>query len=54
MCIRERYVRVTVEVPKNLNGKQKELIKQLDGATGDKNYAKRRNFFDKIKKMFNE
>lgn len=50
----DQYVRVTVEVPKNLNGKQKELIKQLDGATGDKNYAKRRNFFDKIKKMFNE
>lgn len=35
----DQYVRVTVEVPKNLNGKQKELIKQLDGATGDKNYA---------------
>ena len=50
----DQYVRVTVEVPMNLNGKQKELIKQLDGATGDKNYAKRRNFFDKIKKMFNE
>lgn len=50
----DQYVRVTVEVPKNLNGKQKELIKQFDGATGDKNYAKRRNFFDKIKKMFNE
>ena len=50
----DQYVRVTVEVPKNLNGKQKELIKQLDGATGDKNYAKRRNFFDKIKKMFHE
>jgi len=50
----DQYVRVTVEVPKNLNGKQKELIKQLDGAAGDKNYAKRRNFFDKIKKMFNE
>ena len=50
----DQYVRVTVEVPKNLNGKQKELIKQLDGAKGDKNYAKRRNTFDKIKKMFNE
>lgn len=50
----DQYVRVTIEVPKNLNGKQKELIKQLDGATGDKNYAKRKGFFDKIKKMFNE
>ena len=50
----DQYVRVTVEVPKNLNSKQKELIRQLDGSTNDKNYAQRKNFFDKLKKMFND
>lgn len=50
----DQYVRITVEVPKNLNPKQKELIKQLDGATNDKNYAQRKSFFDKLKKMFND
>ncbi|MCQ2514944.1 MAG: molecular chaperone DnaJ [Ruminococcus sp.] len=50
----DQYVRVTIEVPKNLNSKQKELIKQLDSTTNDKNYAQRKNFFDKLKKMFND
>ncbi len=50
----DQYVRMTVEIPRNLNSKQKDIIKQLDGATGDKNYTKRKNFFDKIKKMFND
>ncbi len=32
--------------------KQKELIKQLDGTTSEKNYVKRKNFFDKLKDLF--
>lgn len=50
----DQYVRVAVEVPKNLNGKQKELVRQLDKATTDKNYAQKRSFFDKLKKLFND
>ena len=50
----DQYVRITVEIPKNLNSKQKDIIKQFESATGDKNYAERKNFFDKIKKMFND
>ena len=48
----DQYVRMTIEVPKNLNAKQKELIKQLDGTTSEKNYVKRKNFFDKLKDLF--
>lgn len=48
----DQYVKVTIEVPKNLNAKQKEILKQFEGATTDKNYAKRRGFFDVIKKLF--
>ena len=50
----DQYVRVTVEVPKNLSSKQKDLLRQFENATNDKNYAQRNSFFDKIKKMFNE
>ena len=50
----DQYVKVVIEVPKNLSSKQKELIKELSGSTTDKNYAKRKSFKDKIKKMFNE
>jgi len=48
----DQYVRVTVEVPKNLNAKQKEIVKQLEQATIDKNYAQRKTFFEKLKDLF--
>ncbi len=48
----DQYVRVTIEVPTNLNGKQKDMLKEFEASTGDKNYAKRKSFFDKIKDAF--
>ena len=45
--------RVTVEVPKNLTGKQKELLESFEQSLGDKNYQKRKGFFDKVKEIFN-
>ncbi len=40
--------RVNVEVPKNLNSKQKELLRQFADACGTSNYTKRKSFVDKI------
>ena len=48
----DQYVKVTIEVPRNLNSKQKDILKQFEAATTDKNYAKRKGFFDVIKKLF--
>ena len=45
----DQYVQVTVEVPKNLNQKQKELLQALDKAGDDRNYQKRRSFFEKMR-----
>ena len=50
----EQYGRVLVDIPKNLNNKQKELVLQFDSTTSEKNYAKRKNFFETLKKFFNE
>lgn len=50
----DQFVQVTVEVPKNLNNKQKDLIRQLENVTNDKNYAQRNSFFEKLKRMFND
>ena len=50
----DQYVKVTIEVPKNLNSKQKEAIKSFENVMNEKNYAQRSTFFDKIKKMFND
>ena len=48
----DQYVRVVIEVPKTLSQKQKDLLRQFDGSTVDKNYQKRKGFFDKLKGMF--
>ncbi len=45
----DQYVRVLLEVPRNLSGKQKEALKTFDNLVSDKNYEKRKTFFDKIK-----
>lgn len=50
----DQYVQVTVEVPKNLNKKQKELLTELDSASDEKNYQKRRSFFSKLKDLFGD
>ena len=48
----DQYVKVVIEVPKNLSAKQKQLIREFDENTGDKNYAKRKSFKDKLKGLF--
>lgn len=45
----DQYVEVTLEVPKGLTGKQKEALKAFDQLTGEKNYEKRKSFFEKLK-----
>ncbi len=49
-----QYVKVMVEVPKNLTGEQKELLKAFGEKTGSGNYKKSKGFFDKLKDMFND
>ena len=45
-------LKIVVEVPKNLTKEQQKLLRAFDEATGDKNYQKRRGFFDKLKDGF--
>ena len=48
----DQYVKESIEVPKNLSSKQKELLKEFDQLSSDKNFEKRKGFFDKLKDMF--
>lgn len=50
----DQYCRVVVEIPKNLNGRQKDLIRKFDETTSEKNYAKRKSFFETLKDLFND
>ncbi len=45
----DQYVRVNIEVPTNLSAKQKDALREFDEQTTDKNYRKRKGFFDKLK-----
>ena len=45
----DQYVTVSVEIPKNLSEKQKDLLREFGSTVGEQNYARRRSFFDKIK-----
>lgn len=50
----DQYVQVTVEVPKNLSKKQKEILAEFDNNADEKNYQKRKNFFSKLKDLFDD
>lgn len=50
----DQYVKVTIEVPKNLSKKQKELLMEFENSKSEKNYQKRKGFRDKIKELFGE
>ena len=50
----DQYVQVTVEVPKNLSKRQKELLAELDNSSDDKNYQKRKSVFSKLKDLFGD
>ncbi len=44
----DQYVRVTIEVPKNLSKEQKEILQQFEATASDKNYQKRKSFREKL------
>ena len=50
----DQYVKMNIEIPRSLNSKQKEAVKNLDSLLGDKNYAKQKTFRERLKKMFGD
>ena len=50
----DQYVQISVEVPKNLSKKQKDALEAFESTLDEKNYEKRKSFFDKIKDMFKQ
>ena len=45
-------LRIKVEIPKRLNSKQKELLRQFEETTGDREYDNRKGFMDRVKELF--
>ncbi len=48
----DEIVRLTVEVPGHLSSAQKKALREFEDSLNDKNYTKRKTFFDKLKKAF--
>lgn len=46
------YIKVRVEVPKRLNEKQKELLRQLENSLTGKEYEGRKSFFERMRDNF--
>jgi len=46
----DQFVRVNVEIPKNLSNKQKDLLKAFAESLGENAHTERKSFFDKLKK----
>ncbi|WP_294489590.1 molecular chaperone DnaJ [uncultured Ruminococcus sp.] len=47
----DHYVRISVEVPRNLTREQKEKLREFEASLNEKNYAKRNSFKDKLEKI---
>jgi molecular chaperone DnaJ len=45
-------LRVKVEIPKRMNEKQKELLRQFDRESTGREYEQRKGFLDKVREMF--
>ena len=48
----DQYVKIVVEVPKDLSKAQKEKLKEFEDIMEDKNYKKRKSFLEKVKDFF--
>lgn len=50
----DQYVKITVEVPKDLSKEQKQKLKEFDLASTEQNYKKKKSFIDKAKDFFKD
>lgn len=48
----DQFITMIVEVPTNLDKHQQQMLKQFEDTMMEKNYQKRKGFFDKIKDFF--
>ena len=46
------YITAVVEIPKKLTEKQKDLLRQFEGTASERQYEKKKSFFDRVKDAF--
>lgn len=48
----DHFVKVKIEIPKNLTAEQRETLQKFDDSVGDSHYKDKKGFFDKMKDLF--
>lgn len=48
----DQFVKVNIEIPRNLTYEQREMLRKFEEISSEKNYQKRKGFFDKIREIF--
>ncbi|MDD4327670.1 MAG: DnaJ C-terminal domain-containing protein, partial [Eubacteriales bacterium] len=48
----DHIVKIIVEVPRNLDQKQKDMLREFETSCSDRNYQNGKSFFSKIKDLF--
>ncbi len=50
----DQYVKIIVEIPRDLSGEQKQKLAEFEKSLSDKNFKTRKSFFDKVKDIFKD
>lgn len=50
----DEYVKIVVEVPKDLNKEQRHKLDEFEKSLSETNYKKRKSFFEKVKELFED
>ncbi len=50
----DQYIKVNIEIPKNLTAEQKEILRRFEDAVGESHYQEKKGFFAKMKDIFNK
>lgn len=48
----DHFVKVKIEIPKNLSAEQRSVLQKFDDSVGDAHYKEKKGFFDKMKDLF--
>ena len=50
----DQYVKVNIEVPRDLTREQKDILRRFDDCVDDEHYKEKKGFFAKVREMFNK
>ncbi len=50
----DQFIKVKIEIPRNLTRAQKDILRQFEETAGDAQFGEKKGFFEKMKDLFNK